>query len=240
MILTGFYTSPSYETDGPIGAVVLGRALEEKGYQVYYVTDGCTEMMRDLVGGPKGKVIDFPISDYESSKKLAAEIASDLRLGLAIAIERCAMTRGQRYLNMHGRDITDNTAKLDYLFLDVERTVGVGDGGNEIGMGVLFDVIPHVPTLIKDPAVTSATHLVIASVANWGAYGLVGYISILSGRNLLPSIDEEQDMVKRWIDMGGVDGVTGQRVYTVDTFSLEENSAILAAIQREVAAAGVQ
>ncbi|MFQ5875626.1 MAG: DUF4392 domain-containing protein [Dehalococcoidia bacterium] len=240
VILTGFYTSPSYETDGPAGAVVLGRALETLGFKVFYVTDGCTDMMRKLVRGPEGKVIDFPVSDHESSQRLAEAIFSYVRPGLAVAIERCAFNQAQKYINMHGRDITEHTAKLDYLFLRVNRTVGVGDGGNELGMGVLYDAIAQVPTLVKDPATTSATHLVIASVSNWGAYGLVGYISILSGINLLPSTKEEQSMVKTWVDMGGVDGLDGERAYKVDGFSLEENSAVLQAIQSEVAAAGVK
>ena len=152
LILTGFWVSPGYETDGPIGALVLGQALEQVGYQVRYVTDGCTEMIRQMVGGNGEKVIDSPIADDESSRKYAEGIISDIRPGLAIATERCAFTKSQRYLNMHARDITEYTAKLDYLFMGVERTVGIGDGGNEIGMGLLYDAITQVPSLPNDPA----------------------------------------------------------------------------------------
>lgn len=235
LILTGFYVAPGYETDGPIGAAVLGRALEQSGYTVRYVTDGSTQMMRKLVRGRKKKVIDFPVADFKTSQKNAEKILADVKPGLAIAIERCAMTWNGHYLNMWGKDISDHTAKLDYLFMGVERTVGVGDGGNEIGMGLLYDAIPQISTLPQDPASTSASHLVIASVSNWGAYGLVGYLSILTGKSLLPSIEEEVDMVKKWVDMGGVDGVSGEQIYMVDGFTLEQNSDILARIHREVA-----
>ncbi|MEE9199207.1 MAG: glutamate cyclase domain-containing protein [Dehalococcoidia bacterium] len=235
MIISGFYTAPGYETDGPVGALVLGRALERVGYRVHHVTDGCTEMLRDLMGGPGEKVINFPVSDHDSSKKLAGEILSDLRPAVAVAVERCAFNRDLRYINMHGGDITEHTAKLDYLFLGVERTVGIGDGGNEIGMGLLYDSIPQVSTLAKDPATTPATHLVIASVSNWGAYGLVGYISIHTGQDLLPTVEEERKMVERWVDMGGVDGFSGEKTYSVDGLSLDENSAVMAELRREVA-----
>ena len=53
LILTGFYMTlkHKYETDGPIGAMILGRVLELLGYSVYYVTDGCAQMIRDSIGG---------------------------------------------------------------------------------------------------------------------------------------------------------------------------------------------
>ena len=53
IILTGFYVKGSWETDGPPGAVAIGRALEKLGRQVTYVTDGAAPMLRKLVRGAK-------------------------------------------------------------------------------------------------------------------------------------------------------------------------------------------
>ncbi|MCH7997839.1 MAG: DUF4392 domain-containing protein, partial [Chloroflexi bacterium] len=159
---------------------------------------------------------------------------------LAVSIERCGMTEEKKYLNMRGKDISSHTAKIDYLFQRVDRTVGIGDGGNEIGMGLLYDEIPKISTLVESPAITPAEHLIIASVSNWGGYGLVGYLSILSGRNLLLSAKEDEKLIKKWVDMGGVDGVSGEQTYTVDNTTPEQNSDVLARIHQEIAAAGVK
>ena len=41
---------------------------------------------------------------------------------------------------------------------------------------------------------TATSELVISSVSNWGGYGLVAALSRRSGRNLLPSLEYEQDL----------------------------------------------
>ncbi len=240
LILTGFYVKGSWETDGPPGAVAIGRALEALGKDVFYVTDGAAPMLRKMVGSPKKKVREFPITGHEASKIAARSITTELKPGLAISIERCGMTKDPKlYLNMRGVDISENTAKLDYLFRGVRRTVAIGDGGNEIGMGSVYDHVPAVSTLVPDPAVTPADHLIIASVSNWGGYGLVACLSILSGQDLLPSAEEEFEMVKQWIDLGGVDGISGEKVYTVDNMDAGKTANILSRLSREVAAAKV-
>ena len=237
LILTGFYVKGSWETDGPPGALAIGRALEALGKDVFYVTDGAAPMLRSMVGGPKKKVREFPITGHEASKIAARSITTELKPGLAISIERCGMTREPKlYLNMRGVDISEHTAKLDYLFRGVKRTVAIGDGGNEIGMGSVYDHIPAVSTLVPDPAVTPADHLIIASVSNWGGYGLVGSLSILTGKDLLPSAEEEFEMVKKWIDLGGVDGISGEKVYTVDNMDAGHTASILSRLHQEVAA----
>ena len=67
----------------------------------------------------------------------------------------------------------------------------------------------------------------IASVSNWGGYGLVAALSRQAGRNLLPSIADEREMVRRSVALGAVDSFSGDRIDRVDGFSLEENSRTL-------------
>ena len=238
IILTGFYVKGSWETDGPPGAVAIGRALEKLGRKVTYVTDGAAPMLRKLVGGARKKVREFAIAGHEISKLESRSLLTELKPGLAISIERAGMTRESKlYLNMRGVDISENTAKLDYLFQAVDRTVAIGDGGNEIGMGSVYEHIPEVSTLVPDPAVTPAEHLIIASVSNWGGYGLVACLSGLTAKDLLPTAEEEFKWVKKWIDAGGVDGISGEKVYTVDNMEAEHTAEILARLSREVSAA---
>jgi hypothetical protein len=116
---------------------------------------------------------------------------------------------------------------MDELFFQHAHTIGIGDGGNEIGMGNLAAYIPSVDSLPDQPGTTCTTHLVIASVANWGAYGLVAALSRVVGRNLLPDPQAEQERIRQAVDAGAVDGTTAARTYTVDGFDLDTNAAVL-------------
>ena len=229
LIVTGFYVlmAGKPETDGPPGAIAIGNALKGLGRQVTYVTDECTApVLRQWASD--ADVIEFPVTGIEESKKYAAELLERLQPALLISIERCGRNRNDEYLNMRGRDITPQTARVDYLFDGSVPSVGIGDGGNEIGMGNLAEVILSVDSLPDDPAIAEVDRLVIASVSNWGGYGLVAAISRLTGRNLLPDAESESQMVLGMIEAGAVDGTTGDAVPTVDNFSMDENGALLA------------
>ena len=237
VIVTGFYVimAGKPETDGPPGAIAIGRALQALGRRVTYVTDECTApVLRGWAGG--AEVVEFPIAGVEESKRYAAAMLEELQPALLISIERCGRNRNDEYLNMRARDISPNTARLDYLFDGGVPSVGIGDGGNEIGMGNLIDVIPAVDSLPDAPAVSTVDRLIIASVSNWGGYGLAAALSQLAGENLLPNAEDEARMVQQMIAAGAVDGTTGDAVPTVDNFSMEENGALLARLHRWVEA----
>ena len=233
IITTGFYVlmAGKPETDGPPGAIAIGKALRSLGRKVTYVTDECTApVLRQWAGD--SEVVEFPIAGVEESRQHAARMLEELQPSLLISIERCGRNRNDEYLNMRARDITPNTARLDYLFDGGVPSVGIGDGGNEIGMGNLIEVIPGVDSLPDDPAVSRVDRLIIASVSNWGGYGLAAALSLIAGKNLLPTADDEARMVQGMIDAGAVDGTTGDAVPTVDNFSMEENGALLARLHR--------
>ena len=128
---------------------------------------------------------------------------------------------------MRGLDITEHTAKIDYLFDYGFPSIGIGDGGNEIGMGNLIQYIPGVATLPNLPAISMVDRLILASVSNWGGYGLVAGLSKLSGEKLLPSSQEDEKLIKNFVDAGAVDGITASQVYKVDSFDLDVNSSII-------------
>jgi hypothetical protein len=230
LITTGFYilNANAPETDGPLGALALGNALTALGRQVVYVSDVYTTPLLTHLAAPQAEIIDFPIADAPTSRQYAAELLSSFAPAVLIAIERCGLTQADTYLNMRGRDISASTARLDELFIQHPYTVGIGDGGNEIGMGNLAAHMPSVDTLPDLPATTCTTHLVIASVANWGAYGVVAALSALMNQNLLPTPAAETALIQQAVAFGAVDGTTSTRTPTVDGFSLAENEAVLA------------
>ncbi|MCY4655047.1 MAG: DUF4392 domain-containing protein, partial [Dehalococcoidia bacterium] len=143
------------------------------------------------------------------------------------------------YRNMRGRDITDYNARIDHLFHSDVPSVGIGDGGNEIGMGNLAKEVTQVESLVKIPCVTQTSKLMLASVSNWGGYGLAAALSALSGRNLLPSIEEEQQLLRDTVDLGAVDGMSAKQEYKVDGFTVEENSEALQALHDHLTAMGI-
>ncbi len=225
-IVTGFYilAAGKPETDGPAGAVAIGNALQALGRKVTYISDDCSMPILRGILNDDVEIIEFPVADVETSKKVSAEILEKLDLSLIISIERCSRTKDNAYLNMRYMDITPHTARLDYLFEAGIPSVGIGDGGNEIGMGNLVEFIPQVETLPNDPGVTTVDRLIISSVSNWGGYGLVAALSKLAGRNLLPSLEDDTRAICVSVDMGAVDGTTGDWLYRVDGFTTEENA----------------
>ena len=147
--------------------------------------------------GPKdANIVDFPIAGVAESKVHAATILGRVKPSLLISIERCGRTKDDTYLNMRSRDISGQTARTDYLFDGSVPSVGIGDGGNEIGMGNLEEIIAGVDTLPDLPTIATVDRLVIASVSNWGGYGLVAALSRLVGRNLLPSVERETRVIE--------------------------------------------
>jgi hypothetical protein len=233
LITTGFYIlkTGTPETDGPPGAVAIGQALERLGRPVFYVTDRVSEAVMAALTTPR-QVLSFPVADDGASIRHARELLERHRPGLLISIERCGRTAAGRYLNMRGLDVSAETAQVDFLFDGSIPSVGVGDGGNEIGMGNVAEHVAASGTLVNDPCVTRVSRLLIASVSNWGGYGLVAALSSLVGRNLLPTVEEERRLVERTAALGAVDGTTGEADGKVDGFTPDVTAEILTDLHR--------
>lgn len=228
LIATGFFVTRinAPETDGPPGALALGRAVTALGGQVVYVSDRFTTPLLNYysVGAD---VIDFPICDAVESRAAAHLLLEQYRPSLLIAVERCGVTARGQYRNSRGEEISAYTARLDLLFDPAIPSLGIGDGGNEIGMGKLARVIPTIPGLPAEPCITATSELVIASTSNWGAYGVAAALSALAGRCLLPSPSAEEHLLRSLHDQGCYDGTCGEPTCGVDGFTLSENSALL-------------
>jgi len=226
LITTGFFirSAQAPETDGPPGAVALAKALHFFGFDVVYVTDKHTIplLASDIIG--QDRVLEFPITDHRSSRQFAQCLLAEVQPSILISIERCGLCGSHRYLNMAGKDITEYTAKIDYLFLEQKNTLGLGDGGNEIGMGNLLQHILRVDTLPNDPTHTTVNKLVIASVSNWAGYGLIAALSRIAAHNLLPSVEWEKEIISEIVARGAVDGVSTESRCAVDNFDLEQNA----------------
>ncbi len=234
LITTGFFTlsAEAPETDGPPGTIALAKALQQLGFEVIYVSDRYGIPLLTFDGVRPKQVIEFPISDHAASRDFARGLLTDVNPDVLIAVERCGFTADNRYLNMAGKDISNFTAKIDYLFLGQENTLGIGDGGNEIGMGSFTRQIKSLADLPGDPAVTPTRKTIISSVSNWGAYGLITALSRLSRRDLLPSVEWAHELLTELVARGAVDGISGEAKCTVDAFSTEQNAGVLVQLKQ--------
>ena len=228
LIVTGFYIlrASEPETDGPPGAVAIGEALKMLGNTVAYVTDApCMTAMRAIAGDDE--VIEFPITTHNESLKFAHELLVEHAPSALISIERAGLVGDGTYRNWKGLDFSEHNAKIDHMFEQHPQSVGIGDGGNEIGMGNMRRVIPDIENLPDDPCTTTTTELIIASVSNWGGYGLVAALSHKSGKNMLPSVEKGYEWVKDIVAVGAVEGMSGESKDWVDGRAPEDDAMCL-------------
>jgi hypothetical protein len=220
LIITGFYIRKvgASETDGPPGAVALGRALVRVGKEVILLTD--SRNYRSLsacshsVGGPPVARIDDPLD-------------VQMNMDLLVFVERPGHADDGCYYDMRGVDIGDVVAPLDRAAEFALRrgipVLGIGDGGNEAGMGLFYDALAkllprYAPCLSRVPA----TVCLPVDISNWGAYALTAVLSGFYRRWLGMDEGEEFVMLEALSKAGAVDGVTGLPGASVDGVSLEE------------------
>ena len=253
-IVTGFFiptaTPAAGETDGPLGALFLARALIPLGISVVLVTDDfCVRALDAGLAecGLRKQVPVVTLPTPEQAKDMSdAEYWQyfDERKGIPalthlLAIERVGPNHQDRCHTMRGRDITDLMSPAHRLFGKRAgiTTIGIGDGGNEIGMGKIpRDVIErNIPSGGLIACRVPTNHLIVCGVSNWGAYALAAGVSKLRGQALdarLFDSAREQEILNVMVEQGPlVDGVTGKPSATVDGLTWEQYAGILRKIQ---------
>ena len=203
-IVTGFYipSAGACETDGPLGAAHLATALRGAAEVVVCTDRWCLPVVKSLVPNA---------TDDPGSLK---------GCDVLLAVERLGRAADGRYYSMRGVDLTPWTEPLDAFFLNRAEgvvTIGVGDGGNEIGMGRVQDAVRR--SIAKGETIACVVptdHLVVAGVSNWGAWALAAAVEVMQGRTVLPDNDQALADLEALVAAGAVDGVTGRNEATVD------------------------
>lgn len=224
LIGTGFPVGDTFETDGPVGALILYRALEVLG--AYPVLVCGTPMANAFQHDYRTYVISVGKSDngLAEAKRALAHFTPEA----IISIERPGLAENGCYYNMRGEDISARAACFDY-FMDEATcpTLAIGDGGNEIGMGNVKDFLVSLDII---PAVTTCDELIIADVSNWGIYGILAFLSLWSEQDLLSETCPE--IILKYIsNLGSVDGVTRRNELTEDSLPASEGIALIARIR---------
>ena len=221
-ITTGFYVAGHAETDGPPGALILCLILKKLGYIPVVLTD---KYCQNFFEKYDIKIIYMDIKmENENKINFIERTIKEYNPKGMISIERCGLNIENKYANMRNISIDEHTAEIDLFFLNYYKkipTIGIGDGGNEIGMGNLENIIKNNLELI--PCKIKVDKLIISSVSNWGGYGLAAYLCLLTkNKEFFESVEETvKNYIKYIVSIGSVDGVTHDNKEKVDGNDIE-------------------
>ena len=148
-------------------------------------------------------------------------------------------------VNMQGESINGRTAKTHRL-LEIAAaradltTIGILDGGNEIGAGSIpWEVVREAGSSRAGATAAcriATNHVILAGVSNWGAYALAHAVCRLR-HDLTPLLvggaEQQRQLIAALVgEAGAVDGVTRLREATVDGLPMETYLQMLVGIRR--------
>ncbi len=263
-----------FETDGPPGAAALARCLNIALGAVpvvaveTYLVPAMERVLRGagLVPLPVAEarkaaqsdhaihaasVLPWP-SNVDEARERSREVLADLHPSAVVAIEKGSMNRLGRIHTRKGHDVTGPIAKVDPL-VEAARandvlTIGIGDGGNEVGMGNIRDDV-HRSIPFGDVCAcpcqggiapeAEVDALVVAAVSNWGAYGVEACLAFLAD---LPEAMHDATLERLTLeaaaDAGLMDGITGHVEPSVDGLRADVHIAVVSLLGALVRNAG--
>lgn len=228
LIGTGFPVGDSFETDGPVGAIILYQLVEKLGATAMLA---CGEPLFSALKEDYA-CLQLPVNTDDAAE-FARHSLQQLSPQLIISIERPGLAADGRYYNMRGLDISARCANFDVFFQQAScPTIAIGDGGNEIGMGNLNEAVSQ---LAITPSVTCCDELLLADVSNWAAYGLLALVSKLKDAetNCGWLIDcQPAELLQYLVERGCVDGVTGLASITEDSLPPEHAMQLIRDLQQ--------
>lgn len=259
LVTTGFPThfkhEPPEENDGPPGAIALAAFLQALGKDVSMVVDQRalnlhTKLVEDAVEHGVLKT-QIPLTTYQggSVEEAQAFLCKDgdpksPRFDHLVAIERSGRAADGNYYNARKMNVKHLVDPIDDIFLAAQKipgisSTGVGDGGNELGMGKVKEAVKkHIRNGEVIACDAAADFAVIAGVSNWGGYALACALYILNSCEVherylrravgpsripgkqswiqaLPSVAKEEKMLgilMRHQVRSGVSGIVGMEV----------------------------
>ena len=147
--------------------------------------------------------------------------------------------------NMRGVPIDAYTGRTHRLFEAIAKrhlpvtTIGIGDGGNEIGMGAIpWESLREAITVGPAGRVAcriATNYTLLGGISDWAAYALAFAVCRLRGESSCAAGHDEQalgTLIETLVrEAGAVDGVTAQREASVDGLPLETYLQVFAGIR---------
>ncbi|MHA1944866.1 MAG: glutamate cyclase domain-containing protein [Candidatus Hodarchaeales archaeon] len=226
LIFTGFPKGETYETDGPIGSFVIANLLHDY-LNIPKVTIAVPYAMKERILSLCKRILP------NVNLKSIEDVGIDHReTTLAISIEFPGPNRLGIFHHMDGKVIDptfilkkDPIVYLRSLWLGIEKqnpdslTIGIGDGGNELGLGMyeshIREIIPFgnkcsCPCNAGIASSMPSNITLLGNTSNWAAFALASALGY----------DFSHEIYHLWLlelnKLGIVDGVTGKIAPTVD------------------------
>jgi hypothetical protein len=244
-LITGFFVPggdpPAAETDGPAGAALMAQGFVAAGLSCRLATDTvCQSACRVALDAAGAGLVPIDAVVPGGTVDSVVDLWRQRGIDWVIAIERCGPAADGHPRNMRGSEITAHAAPLDRLFsAGPWRTIAIGDGGNEIGMGCVDRslIARHVPLGERIGCVVPADFLIAAGVSHWGAYAMLAALAVLRpawSDAMLAGLDPELDrvVIEAMVRDGpAVDGVSLRRDVTIDALGMEVHQGVMAAVR---------
>lgn len=233
VLSAGFFDPPSMidEADGPLGVALLARSLcvafdavpvivtelaNVKRMEALVAATGLEVVKYELAKTTpfKASVVPLPI-DPDRARKTAREIVEKTAPVAMVCVEKPSPSPEGRYHTGLGLDVTDVLGKIDHVVEAISEsgavTIGIGDGGNEVGMGgILDDVREIVPTGKKIGSAVATDILVVSTIANWGSYAIEACIAAaLHMPEALHALADERRVTEAAARAGFIDPSSG-------------------------------
>ena len=259
IIITGFAVPPWIpigESDGPLGAASLARALNyglkaralvlTDDYQIDLISSTCKSAELRVyppkdIAIPQATVVQaFPLSSPEASRQEAKRILDELAPSAVVSIERAGRSSNDIYHTAFGSDMSSWNARIDYVLTEAKErgilTIGIGDLGNEAGMGTIVDevrrVVPNA-TKCRCPcaqgvATAVDSEITVAAIcSNFGAYGITACISALLGKpDVLQRPELEEHMIRECVRSGGMEGAQANPSLEIPVDMIERDACV--------------
>ena len=250
------------ENDGPIGSAVLARSLSH-GFNAIPVIvvdasikDRVARIVEfaglNVVSHEQAKVatslprftgvavMENGAIDDQEAQDAAERLLEVYAPKTVIACERAGLSADGTYRNALGQDYSAGREKLDYIVKGAQNagipTIGIGDGGNEIGMGAVKNAVAeHIPHGDVLCAKMATDVLIPAGVSNWGCYAVAAALAILQHN---PSLAHTPEAERRLLDFspsaGLVDGMSGMLDATADGMQPDVHASVVELLSQTV------
>lgn len=242
------------ETDGPLGAAAMARALSYGcGVVPIVLTDETLLHSISAVLEAAGLIVVDPSQaraaavnprftsvavvgtcscDPDQAVEQAHALLDLWQPRTVVSIERAGLTADGTYRSSAGVDYSAGRARLDEVVAEATRrgvpTIGIGDYGNEIGMGAIRTAVEqHMHNGARVCAQLATDVIFPAGVSNWGCYAVLAALALLRNQpELLHAPSLEARLLHRAPELGMIDGLTGRREPTADGLPLETHVAV--------------
>ena len=206
-ILTGFpcnfNNDIKIESDGIAGALCIARTLFNLGIMPTILID--PPFIQNV-----SSIIEWHNSEFSCNVNLSSSF--DLNFEGIVSIERAGRSADGNYYTMRALKMNEVTG-LDTVYLDTKPCkvrVAIGDGGNEAGLGPVFE---KVKKFIKNGEIIASCsmsdYILISSVSTWGGYSLALGLSAVANSKLCLSVEDEEEITRKIMEANVCDGILG-------------------------------